>query len=90
MNRLPLRWLIPVLYGAILLAALGGGGALLYAQQQQFLYDDTAARLRDQARPIIDRRLAADGPRGGQPPGGRDLPRQREALVSAAETTRCS
>lgn len=88
MNRLPLRWLIPVLYGAILLAALGGGGALLYAQQQQFLYDDTAARLRDQARPIIDRRLAVDGPsgpRGSQPPGGRDLPRQREALVSLAD-----
>ncbi|MEO6061364.1 MAG: ATP-binding protein [Thermoflexales bacterium] len=85
MNRLPLRWLIPVLYGAILLAALGGGGALLYAQQQQFLYDDTAARLRDQARPIIDRRLAIDGPRGGQPPGGRDPQRQRGALISLAD-----
>jgi hypothetical protein len=53
MNRLPLRWLIPVLYGAILLAALGGGGALLYVQQQQFLYDDTAARLRDQAASML-------------------------------------
>jgi two-component system OmpR family sensor kinase len=83
MNRLPLRWLIPVLYGAILLAALGGGGALLYVQQQQFLYDDTAARLRDQARPIIDRRLALDGP--GGPRGSRDTQRQREALISLAD-----
>ena len=88
MNRLPLRWLIPVLYGAILLAVLGGGGALLYAQQQRFLYDDTAARLRDQARPIIDRRLAADspgGPRGGQGPGNRDPLRQRDSLAALAD-----
>ena len=37
---------------------------------------------------IRGRRLAVDGPsgpRGSQPPGGRDLPRQREALVSLAD-----
>ncbi len=87
MKRLPLRWRIPALYALILLVVLAGGGALLYAQQERFLYDDMASRLREQAGPVIDRRLAVDGP-GGRGPGQdprRDPQRQREALAGLAD-----
>lgn len=88
MNRLPLRWRIPALYAAILLAVLAAAGMALYAQQERFLYDDLVSRLREQAAPIIDRRLAGgqSGRGSSGPPGaGNDSARQRAALIVLAD-----
>lgn len=80
---MPLRWKIPLLYALIMLVALAGGGLLLYTQQRDMLYANAAARLRNQARLVVDQFLPGDGPNGRGGPQGNTRNKTLEDLADA-------
>ena len=61
-----LRLRLTILYGALLAILLGSLGIALYLDTQQFLIDNTAARMRGQVAPTLDRLSTPGGP-GGRP-----------------------
>lgn len=82
-TKMPLRWKIPLLYAIIMFAVLAGGGLLLYNQQRELAYANAAARLRDQARNVIDQFLPGDGPGGRNGPQGNNRVKTLEDLADA-------
>ena len=58
-GRLPVRWRLALFYAGLSALILLLLGVLLYRQVDAFLIDNTAARLRAQAQPILSRHLDA-------------------------------
>lgn len=62
-----LRLRLTLLYVALLAILLGSLGIALYLDTQQFLITNTAARMRGQVAPTLDRLNTPVGPGGGRP-----------------------
>ena len=57
LGRLPIRWRLAIFYAGLSAAILLLLGLLLYRQLETFLVENTAARLRSQAEPVLNRHL---------------------------------
>src|SRR6478672_6700254 len=62
--NVPLGWQLGSLYAGLLVTILLAGGTLLYTQLDSFLVANTAARLRETARPLLNQPYFAGGDHG--------------------------
>src|SRR5690349_9597434 len=89
--NVPLGWQLGSLYAGLLVTILLAGGTLLYTQLDSFLVANTAARLRETARPLLTQPFYPSGDHGpnstpyAAPPG-----RARQNQVASTLVRRLS